>query len=233
MKSLLIPVDVPSLPASVVDQIEKLILSGRVQPGQRLAPERELASSLGVSRPVVHSALLELEQKGLVAIRPRHGVVVTDFRKSGSAELLSSLWRHGDVELEPSIIESFIEFRVTMEGEAAGRLAGNPDSEALDELKEILDRGDKLPDEDPQVQAGLDYEFHFAIALHSGNIIYPMILNSFREVYLSLLSRFYIEHQAVPRVRVLRRKLLEAIEQSDVQLARDQMRELSRADSYE
>ena len=52
MKPILEPIRVPTLKSEVVHQIESLILSGTFKPGDRLPPERDLASHLGVSRPV-------------------------------------------------------------------------------------------------------------------------------------------------------------------------------------
>jgi len=46
-------------------RFEELILSGRFKAGERLPPERELAESLGASRPVVHAALGELAARGI------------------------------------------------------------------------------------------------------------------------------------------------------------------------
>jgi DNA-binding FadR family transcriptional regulator len=232
MQKLLKPVDVPSLPSSVVDQIERLILAGTVKPGERLPAERELAETLGVSRPVVHSAILELEQKGLVTIRPRHGTTVNDYRTSGSAELLTSLWRLADTDLEPTIVESVMEFRVTVEGEAAARLAVVAEAETIALLADILDRADALAAEDIERQAVLDYEFHSAIALHSGNLIYPMVMNSFGEVYRSMLRRFFSDSSVVSRVRTIRRALLESIRDGNPEAARERMRRLSTVATY-
>ncbi|MFC2037488.1 GntR family transcriptional regulator [Chloroflexota bacterium] len=49
-----------------------LIESGTYQPGEQLPSEAELAAQLGISRPTLREALLNLEQEGII-IR-RHGV---------------------------------------------------------------------------------------------------------------------------------------------------------------
>src|SRR3954471_22469400 len=46
---------------------------GRLVPGERLPPERELAGRLGVSRMTVRHALASLERRGLVARRVGRG----------------------------------------------------------------------------------------------------------------------------------------------------------------
>ncbi len=57
--------------AEVASQIHRLIAEGRLEPGDRLPPERELAEMFGVSRTSVRDAIRVLEMRGLV--EPRHG----------------------------------------------------------------------------------------------------------------------------------------------------------------
>ncbi len=54
MKKLLAPIRAKSLKEVFIERFESLILSGKLEAGQRLLSERELAEALGVSRPVVH-----------------------------------------------------------------------------------------------------------------------------------------------------------------------------------
>ena len=55
----------------IMDQIERLILEGKVRPGQKLPSERSLAEEFDVSRPTVREAIQKLEARGL--IQRRHG----------------------------------------------------------------------------------------------------------------------------------------------------------------
>ncbi len=52
----------------VAEHLEGLILSGKLKPGQRLPPERELQTAFGVGRPAIREALITLERAGLVEI---------------------------------------------------------------------------------------------------------------------------------------------------------------------
>jgi DNA-binding GntR family transcriptional regulator len=45
-------------------------------PGDRLPPQDELATQLGISRPTVHEVLLNLEQESIVMRRPGVGTLV-------------------------------------------------------------------------------------------------------------------------------------------------------------
>jgi len=234
------PIEMPTLTDEVVYRIESLILGGSVRPGQKLPPERELAAQLGVSRPVVHAGIIRLEQKGLVRIEPRHGCYVNDYRRSGSAELLTSLWKHKGDELEPAIIESMLEFRVAVEQEAAAgaamRVTGGSKADTADcesELRGILAEAGQCDRSDARCLAELDYRFHFAIALHSGNLVYPMLMNTFRSIYLTLLERFFSDPSVISHVTELRSDLVAAIGRGDASAARSLMRTLSQVSSYE
>lgn len=61
---------------SLRDQIEEAIVSGDFRPGDRLE-EQSLAEQYGVSRTPVREALRQLQEAGLVDIKPRRGAAVT------------------------------------------------------------------------------------------------------------------------------------------------------------
>ena len=65
------PIDSKRLYEQVADQIGDMIRRGEFRAGQRLPAERDLAKSVGVSRPVVREALVALEIAGLVEVRAR------------------------------------------------------------------------------------------------------------------------------------------------------------------
>lgn len=60
----------------IADQIRDQIKAGAAKPGRQLPSERELALSLGVSRPTVREALIALEVAGLVEVRVGVGAFV-------------------------------------------------------------------------------------------------------------------------------------------------------------
>ncbi len=96
------PLRVPSLKDAAITRLEELVLSGEWQAGTRLPSERDLAEQLGISRPVLHEALVDLAAKGLVRIEARRGVFINDFRTSGSLAILSSLLAYSNGQLDPT-----------------------------------------------------------------------------------------------------------------------------------
>ncbi len=61
--------------AQAANELRDRILTGRLQPGDRLDLD-ELTAEFGISRTPVREALLELSYEGLVAITPRSGMAV-------------------------------------------------------------------------------------------------------------------------------------------------------------
>jgi DNA-binding transcriptional MocR family regulator len=63
---------------AVVDALEADITSGRVQPGARLLPQREMATSLGLSVGTIAKALAEATRRGLISAEVGRGTFVID-----------------------------------------------------------------------------------------------------------------------------------------------------------
>ena len=78
------------LPSEVASQIQAKILDGSFAPGDRLPPERELASQLHVNRSSVREALKKLEELRLVEIQQGSGTRVRD-TEHASFELLFAM----------------------------------------------------------------------------------------------------------------------------------------------
>ena len=61
----------PSLRELFVQQLEQMILSGKLPVGEKLPPERQLAQEMQVSRAVVNGGISDLEKKGFLVVK-RH-----------------------------------------------------------------------------------------------------------------------------------------------------------------
>lgn len=191
MNSPIEPLRVTSLKDACVARLEELILSGELPVGERLPAERDLALKLGVSRPVLHEALVDLASKGLVSILPRRGVVVNDFRQSGSFAILSSLMSYNNGVLAPSFEQSLLGIRILIERETARLAALNASNEQINELRGIIAEETAAKKSDAARLTELDYNFHLKVALGSGNLVYPLILNSFKNIYTHFTAAFF------------------------------------------
>ncbi len=219
MEDILKPIRKESLKDVFVERFEELILSGKLSIGEKLPSERELALRLGVSRPVVHDGLMDLVSKGLVSMKPRVGTVVNDYRKEGSLALLNSLVNYHNGKLDPKLFESMVEMRMLVEVETARLAALRRTEEHLEALHTLLAEEDSLEPGEPERIAEVDFGFHHLIAMATGNFIYPLLLNSFRQIYTNFTKRFFSDPDVVSVVFGFHRELAAAIRENDEKAA--------------
>jgi DNA-binding GntR family transcriptional regulator len=115
------------VPFRAEDRLRELIVTGRLQPNERLV-ESDLAGSLGVSRTVVRAALVRLEHEGLVEHERHRGARVRLVQQSEAVEIL--------------------EARAVLEGLAARLAARRRTDDDVRELLAILDEMQRLRDAD-------------------------------------------------------------------------------------
>jgi GntR family transcriptional repressor for pyruvate dehydrogenase complex len=96
------PVTRPRLYEQVAQQILEWVRENDLHVGDRLPPERELATRLGVSRATVSQALVAMEVVGVVAVRHGDGAVLVE--SSGTSKVVDALRRHA--QQLPDIIEA-------------------------------------------------------------------------------------------------------------------------------
>ena len=225
------PLQVPSLRGACITQLEHLILSGQLKIGERLPSERTLAAKLDVSRPVVHQALVDLTAKGLVEIVPRRGVFVTDFRRTGSCALLTSLLDYNEGELDRDFLQSLVDMRLLMETETARLAALNRTKAHIRSLEAVLEEEIPVDRTDALSLAELDFSFHLLIALASGNLMYPLIINSFKPVYTNITRSFFSLHRGngvLEQVFAFHNQLVDAIRDRDSDAAAATMAQMLR-----
>lgn len=208
------PIQVSSLKQACIERLEGMILSGGLKPGERLPSEREFAAALGVSRPVLHEALVDLEAKGLVSILPRRGVVINDFRQSGSFAVLSSLLNYNNGELAPGFQNSLLATRILLERETARLAAVNASAEQIADLRGVLHDEIDTSRKDAARLTELDFTFHMQVALASDNLVYPLLLNSFKNIYTHFTAAFFSQRAdttVIDEVITYHRRLIDAI----------------------
>jgi DNA-binding FadR family transcriptional regulator len=158
-------------------QIEEAIIDGRLKPGDRLPPERDLAQTFGVSRSSVREALRVLEKFGVIMARrgtgPDAGSIVAASAQNG---LESALRLHVGLLRIPT--KDMVEVRAVLEQQAALKAAERPDDKMTARLHEIVDgmRGVTAIGEFNE----LDTEFHVELARVSGNALLPVLMEALR-----------------------------------------------------
>lgn len=155
----------PKIAEAMADHIEKLILEGVLRPGEKLAPERELAEKLQVSRPSLREAIEILEGRGLLA-SGRSGTVVTQFLSPVLRPLATLL------QDKPRVTADYFEFRRIQETHAArfaAMRATDVDRQAIRKCVERMKRTHRL--EDPTEEGQADVDLHLLIYEASHNVV--------------------------------------------------------------
>jgi GntR family transcriptional repressor for pyruvate dehydrogenase complex len=223
------PIKVPSLRQACIERLENLILSGELEIGERLPPERDLAAQLEISRPVLHEALVELAARGLVRILPRRGVVINDFRRAGSVAILSSLLSYQNGRLSLEMLVSMLQMRILLEVETARLAALHRSAAQLKELEDIVAAEKESISVQPEQLTDLDFQFHLQVAVASGNLIYPLIINSFKSIYTNLTGQFfnlYSETEVIQEVFTFHKDLVWEIRERNAENASQVMRKM-------
>ncbi len=137
---MLVPAKQNSVTEDIARQIERAIVSHRLSPGDRIQTERELQKTFQASRGAVREALSILRQKGLIEIRRggKGGAYVKQVGVDQVSEGLAFLIKYRKVDFQ-----ELAEFRVALEGLAAGLAVERAAPEDLAELKSLLGELDR------------------------------------------------------------------------------------------
>jgi GntR family transcriptional repressor for pyruvate dehydrogenase complex len=160
----------------VVAEVEQLMASGQLAPGQKLPPERQLADTLGVSRTVVREATHILTARGLLESRHGYGTVVRQVNRDALVEPLGWLMQANSATLDDlHDVRSILEIEIV-------RLAAAQASEAdIIKLSEIVTQMEQCQDDVVRFVA-LDGDFHQALSETTHNPLLALLLDSVRDL---------------------------------------------------
>lgn len=200
----------------VLDDLERKILQGELNFGEIIPSERELAAEYGVGRASIREALRELNERGLLVIRPGRGTFVS--RPDSSKAITGiALWatRFG---VTPADV---LEARIGLESFAAARAAEHGGQEAELMMSTVLAELEK--EKDPSRLARLDVAFHLLVARLSGNPLYELILTSLAPLTADLVASTADDPEILKRRSLEHRRIADAITLGDSQGAKAAM----------
>lgn len=159
----------PSLADQVYDRLLTQITEEKYPLHSRLPPEQALAQSCGVSRPVLRAALARLRDDGIITSRRGSGNYVArrPDRQVMSFVPLGSI----------TDIQRCYEFRIDVEGAAAGWAARRRDEADLAALDAAYQRMDQTYQEQA-LGVDADQMLHLAIARATKNPFFQTVLES-------------------------------------------------------
>jgi GntR family transcriptional repressor for pyruvate dehydrogenase complex len=213
-KTLLKPLSRETLTKQATATLRRFVLTEDLKPGDQLPSERELSESLSVSRNIVREALRVLLVEQLIVKRPGRGIFVTEF----DHDLLSSQVE-GVVDgngHSPAVLQ---EARAAVELGAIALITKRITAGELDQLTVV----------NASLEANLhthrstikdDIAFHKLLfeSTHNPALIgmIPLLVEYFR---LAVFSRPSAIFHNPERVISEHRKIIEALQQRDVQAA--------------
>ena len=186
----------------IINQIRALITSGKINPGDKLPPERKLAETFGVGRGQIRDAIRKLEFYGILKTLPQSGTIVSGIGIVALEGLITDV-----LQLEQHDFKSLVETRLVLEMQSA-RMAAirrtNHDiaqmTNALKSFENKISQGMTAVEE--------DLLFHIKIAEAGKNnvlkslmmIITPDIVGNYiqrRVCDSTTLNKTLMEHQLI------------------------------------
>ena len=186
----------------IIRQIQNLITSGQLAPGDRLPPERKMAERLGVGRSHVRDAIRKLEFYGILRTMPQSGTVVAGMGITALEGLITDV-----LKLQEKDFGSLVETRLILETNSALLAAQRRTPEDIIAMEQAIAAYErKVKREESAVEE--DLMFHIKIAEASQNsvlnslmlIITPDIVNNFVELKVCTHERLLkatVEHQEI------------------------------------
>lgn len=182
----------PTLKELFIEQLENMILSGKLVIGEKLPSERELAESMHISRSVVNAGMSEIADKGFLEIVPRSGTYVADYRKKGKLDTLVSIMKFNGGTLPDSDILSILQIRKVLTALALELAIPRITDEEVKQLFKYSSQLDKASD---SVKAAeIVFEFDHLLCGFSGNTLLPLIFYSFKAPNTTLFERYFRLH---------------------------------------
>lgn len=172
----------------IATTLRAAIVKGRLQPGDALPSERELAEKYDVNRSSVREAMKRLEAWGLVKIRQGGATRVADLLLDAGLGLVPALVEGGG-ELGVSIMRDIHEVRGLLFGWGAEQAARKADAASMARLEELVRQLSDTKLKPTQLQQ-LDYDFFHELMLISGNQLLTLLSRLVRDIYFQSAAKY-------------------------------------------
>jgi len=200
----------------IATQLREAIYAGKFTPGDKLPTERELAESFKASRAAVRSAVLNLEQSGLLQIRKGSGggFFVRELDFEPFRDSLQDV-----LNLGKSSISDLAEARGILEPEAAGLAATRASPRHIERMES------SIRDFEARLSRGLprrpsDFNFHVCVAEGSQNPILCILMQALTDIIFQYTGSYDVAPEKNMEIVSQHEKILNAIKGKDPDAAR-------------
>ncbi|MCL2033100.1 MAG: FadR family transcriptional regulator [Oscillospiraceae bacterium] len=214
------PVSTQRVSQEIVRQIQDAIISGKLNPGDKLPSERDLIAMFGRSRPSVREAFRVLEEAGLINIVGGVGAIVCEPNLKQLVEPLGVI-----LQMKKVTAQELVEVRIITELSIVEWAAVRRTDDDLLSIEKILKKEEELVDNwDAFYQ--VDRDFHEAIAAAAKNGVSQVLMEVLRESLLAEVIKGFNQLSEEERRKEqselldLHHKLYKAIKNCDIQTAK-------------
>ena len=171
----------------VATQIKERIFSGQLIPGDRLAPEAQLAADFNVGRQTVREALRLLEMSGFIATQKGGGggAFINDAIQGTIRDLFLDAFR-----MKKGSMEDLTLARIQVERNVLDLAMENFDESDAQKLKCNIAEARKRIDQG-QTATEINVQFHKLLAQASKNFVYVIIM----ECIMAVHGRFLMQKE--------------------------------------
>lgn len=201
----------------IAQDIQKAIMGGRLNSGERLPSERSLAEQFQVGRLTVREALRTLETKGLIQIR--HGRGGGSYVGLPEPTVLPSMIID-NLQLEGLTSEQAAETRIGLECAIVKYVIKHATDEDLGQIENNIEESRKImrdADAEEVVSKMIDYHIHLGEATHNAALI--MFVRALMEWARRSLADWIPSPEVQSKSYRDHRKILKSIRNKDVELA--------------
>jgi len=202
------------LTEAAIERVRTLIISGRLQPGQRLPAEAELSVELGVSRSSLREAVRGLVTAGVLDVRRGDGTYVTSLTPH---LLLTGIGAAVELMQEESILD-LLESRRLIEPGVTALAAVRSSADQREEMAAHLARMAAATSQKDLIRH--DTDFHATVARASQNPVLASVLTGISSgTVRTRVWRGIVDADANHRTVEEHRAILDAIGARDAPLA--------------
>jgi len=198
----------------IVNQVKTLISEGRLNPGDRLPPERDLVKEFSVSRPSLREALNTLVAMGFLETKGKR-----TFIKSVASESMQnpiSLIIKADTQK----IFDLIEVRKAIETWGAFHAAKRATEEDIKHLENITEEMRKAFEEGRSWEKQ-DADFHLGIAQATHNTIQTHVMSTIYDLLRESVAKVFKDRSKVKKLLDHHYRIFNAIKSHSPDKARE------------
>ncbi len=198
----------------IVHQVKALISEGKLKPGDRLPPERDLVKEFSVSRPSLREAFNTLVAMGFLEIKGRRTFIKSV--ASDSVQNPLSLLIKADTQK----IFDLIEVRMALEAWGAFLAAQRATEEDIQRLESILEAMKKAFERGRSWEKQ-DADFHLAIAQATHNTIQTHMMSTIYDLLRESVARVFKDRSKVKKLLDHHHRIFSAIKNHSPEKARE------------